>query len=229
MDPFRSRLSDVCVVAYLDDLLVVSDYVASHVQDQRKVFDGLRVFGLKANRDKCMFARDRVTYLGHVISSQEIQTDSEKVTAIVNMRLPSNLKELRSFLQTCSWFRKFIPQFSKIARPLTCLTKKNGKWTWGEEQTQAFATLIDKLTSAYILRQPDLKVPFVMRIDASAYALGAVLIQGEEAKDERPIEYTSKLLTAAERNYTTAGCEALAVVWALDKFGSPLIINHCDG
>ncbi|CAK1598775.1 unnamed protein product [Parnassius mnemosyne] len=210
MDRFRSGLSDVCEVAYLDDLFVVSDDVVFHVRDLRKVFDRLRVLGLKANRDKCMFTRDRVTYLGHVISSQGIQTDPEKVAAIVNMRSPSNLKELRSFLQTCSWFRKFIPQFSEIARPLTCLTKKNGKWTWGEEQIQAFATLKDKLTSAPILRQPDFKVPFVIRTDASAYALGAVLMQGEEAKDERLIEYASRLLTATECNY--------AVVWALDKF-----------
>ncbi|CAK1586140.1 unnamed protein product [Parnassius mnemosyne] len=92
MDHFRTGLSDVCVVAYLDDLLVVSDDVASHVRDLRKVFDRLRMFDLKANRDKCIFARNRGRYLSHVISSQGIQTDPEKVAAIVNMRSPSNLK-----------------------------------------------------------------------------------------------------------------------------------------
>jgi hypothetical protein len=89
------------------------------------VFERLRLFNLTANREKCVFARDRVTYLGHVVSSRGIEADPTKVQAVLEMKPPTNLKELRTFLQACSWFRKFIPQFSDIARRLTDLTKKD--------------------------------------------------------------------------------------------------------
>lgn len=229
MDRFRSGLNDVCVVAYLDDLLVVSDSLSSHVEDLQKVFNRLRLFGLRANREKCMFARDQVTYLGHVVSAKGIQPDPDKVRAVQEMAPPSNLKQMRTFLQTCSWFRKFIPNFSEIARPLTELTKKNANWMWGEAQDRAFRSLKEKLISAPILRQPDFEAPFILRTDASAYALGAVLMQGKDIHDERPIVYASRLLCPAERNYNTTEREALAVVWALDKFrgyieGAPIRI-----
>lgn len=148
------------------------------------------------------------------------------------MTPPRNLKQLMTFIQTCSWFRRFIPKFSEIARPLTCLTKKNATWMWETEQQLAFETLKDALTSAPILRQADEKLPFIIRTDASDYALGAVLRQAE-GNNERPVEYKSCLLTAAERNYNTTERETLAVKWPVDKFrgyieGSDQIIVSSD-
>ncbi|KAJ0170024.1 hypothetical protein K1T71_014630 [Dendrolimus kikuchii] len=145
------------------------------------------------------------------------------------MKEPSTLKHLKTFLQTCSWFRKFIPNFSKVAEPLTRLTRKNQIWIWGAEQTQAFNELKRLLTSAPILVQPDFNQPFTLRTDASNYALGAVLLQGD-GNQERPIEYASRLLNAAERNYGTVEREALAVVWAVERFrpyidGHPVVIG----
>jgi hypothetical protein len=125
IDRMRSGLKDVCVLAYLDDLLVISADIEQHLKDLQQVFERLRLFNLTANREKCVFARDRVTYLGHVVSSRGIEADPTKVQAVLEMKPPTNLKELRTFLQACSWFRKFIPQFSDIARRLTDLTKKD--------------------------------------------------------------------------------------------------------
>ncbi|CAH2108922.1 unnamed protein product [Euphydryas editha] len=213
-----SRYQEMIVVAYLDDILVISDGFEAHLHDLKQVFDRLRQFNLKANRDKCVFAREKVTYLGHVITTQGIEPDPEKVQAIMDMKPPTNLKELRTFLQTCAWFRKFIPKFSEVARPLTDLMKKNRPWNWGKLENEAHETLKRKLSSAPILRQPDFAEPFILRTDASAYTIGAVLIQGQDSKSERPIEYSSRLLTSAEKNYSTTEREALAVVWALDKF-----------
>lgn len=176
------------------------------------------MFKLRANRDKCVFARERVKYLGHVISREGISPDNDKVRAVLEMREPSNLQQLRTFLQTCSWFRKFIPDFAKVSEPLTRLTRKSQTWIWGSEQAGAFESLKRLLTTAPILIQPDYSKPFILRTDASNFALGTCLLQGESPPAERPIEYASRLLTSAERNYSTTEREALAVVWAVEQF-----------
>ncbi|KAL0860421.1 hypothetical protein ABMA27_009813 [Loxostege sticticalis] len=147
---------------------------------------------------------------------------------ICNLPVPSNVKHLQTFLQTCSWYRRFIDNFSRIAEPLTRLTKKKAVWAWTEEQDTAYNKLKRLLTTAPVLKQADFTKPFILKTDASNYALGAVLVQGE-GENEHPVEYASRLLTSAERNYSTTEKEALAVVWAINKFagyidGSPIIV-----
>ncbi|GFX94771.1 retrovirus-related Pol polyprotein from transposon 297 [Trichonephila clavipes] len=143
--------------------------------------------------------------------------DPEKTSAILGIPPPKNVKQLQSFLQTCSWYRKFIANFSEIARPLSNLTKKKAFWEWSEEEEKAFQTLKQCLVSPPILKQADFSKPFLIRTDASNYALAAVLLQGED-KEEHPVEFASRLLNPAESNYSTTEQEALAVVWALNKF-----------
>lgn len=127
------------------------------------------------------------------------------------------MKQLVSFLQTCSWYRRFVPGFSSIIQPLSHLTKKNIPWVWSDEHKESFQKLKTLLTTAPVLAQMDESKPFIIKTDASAFALGAVLVQGTR-DEEHPIEYASRLLTPAERNYSTIEREALAVVWALEKF-----------
>ncbi|GFW56357.1 retrovirus-related Pol polyprotein from transposon 412 [Trichonephila clavipes] len=158
-----------------------------------------------------------VKYLGFWITQKGIEVDPEKVASILDIPPPKNVKELQSFLQTCSWFRRYIQDFAKISRPLSYLTKKKVKWQWGFDQQNTFQTLKNSLTTPPVLKQADVTKPYIIRTDASNYALGAVLLQGE-GSDEHPIEYASRLLTPAERNYSTTEREALAVVWALKKF-----------
>ncbi|GFW98443.1 transposon Tf2-8 polyprotein [Trichonephila clavipes] len=123
----------------------------------------------------------------------------DKTAAIQNIPSPRNLKQLQLFLQTCSWYRKFIPNFSDIARPLSNLSKKSTAWKWSEIEQQAFQTLKQCLITPPILRQVDPKKPFIIRTDASSYALGAVLLQGESPTDEQPVEYVSRLLSSAKK------------------------------
>ncbi|XP_063390383.1 uncharacterized protein LOC134676003 [Cydia fagiglandana] len=226
MDKFKSgaSLQNTTVLAYLDDLLVISDSFEKHLQDLQLVFDRLRQFGLRANREKCVFACKEVKYLGHLITPDGIKPDNGKIEAILAMKEPTNLKHLRTFLQTCAWFRKFVPNFSAVAQPLTKLTKKNEPWKWQDEQQQAFTELKTRLTSAPILVQADYSKQFILRTDSSNYALGACLMQGE-GHDERPIEYASRLLTPAERRYSTTERECLAVIWAVEKY-RPYIDGH---
>ena len=110
------------------------------------------------------------------MSPEGISVAEDKVTALLERAAPINLKQLQTFLQTCSWFRKFIPHFAEVARPLTQLTKKDAIWEWGSSQEAAYNSLKEKLTSAPILRQADPNQPFVLRTDASAYAVGAALL-----------------------------------------------------
>lgn len=217
MDRFRIQLSHIKLLVYLDDLIVMSTIYEQHLKDLQDVFDKLREFNLTAKKEKCHFCCSKVKYLGHLITPKGLEVDPEKVDCILKMTPPRNLKHLMSYVQLCSWYRRFIPNFAKIVEPLTRLTKKNATWRWEEEQTQAFEQLRKLMSSPPILAQADEMKPFIIKTDASSYAIGAVLVQGEGAK-EHPVEFASRLLTQAERNYSTTEREALAVVWAVEKF-----------
>lgn len=218
MDRFRAPLGDRLIFAYLDDILVLSKTFVEHLEDLKLIFDRLRKCNLRARREKCTFVRNSVKYLGHIITPDGIKADSSKISAIKDMKPPRCKKHVQSFVQTCSWYRKFVPNFSNIARPLTDLLKKNREFQFGEKEMQAFELLKEALVSAPILIQANPEKPYVLRTDASDYALGAVLLQGEGV-DERPIEFASRLLSSAERNYSCIEREALAVVWSTtEKF-----------
>lgn len=217
IDHFRRGISEVLVLAYLDDRIVLSSSFEDHLKDSAQVFLRLQQFKLQVNREKCYFASEKVRYLGHIITPEEITVGPEKTTAIGNRSAPQNQKEVISFLQTCSWYRRFIGNYADLARPLSDLTKKKSAFAWGKQQQQAFETLKRCLMSAPVLQQNDPGKPYVIRTDASQYALGAVLAQGE-GPEEHPLEYASRLLTKAEKNYSTTEREALAVYWSLNKF-----------
>ncbi|GFV41377.1 retrovirus-related Pol polyprotein from transposon 17.6 [Trichonephila clavipes] len=164
---------------------------------------------------KCHFACDRVKYLGFWVTDG-IEAGEEKISAIQKIPVPTNVKEVQSLLQTCSWFRRYVPNFADIARPLSSLTKKKVQWHCGPEQQGSFETLKLCLMTS-ILKQAEGSKPLTILTDASNYALGAVLLQGS-GPDEHVIEYASRLMIPAEQNYFTTEREALAVVWALEKF-----------
>ena len=173
IDRFKAGLPDVTLLGYLDDLIVISKDFEKHLKDLRQVLERLRLYQLCFRRPKCTFCCQRTQYLGHYMSPEGISVAEDKVTALLERAAPRNLKQLQTFLQTCSWFRKFIPHFAEVARPLTQLTKKDAIWEWGSSQEAAYNSLKEKLTSAPILRQADLSQPFVLRTNASAYALVA--------------------------------------------------------
>ncbi|GBO32369.1 Retrovirus-related Pol polyprotein from transposon 17.6 [Araneus ventricosus] len=200
-----------------DDIIILSETFDQHINDLQIVFERFSLFKLHANREKCHFACDRVKYLSHWITTNGTDVDQGKVAAIQKIPVPTNVTEVQSFLETWSWFRRYVPNFANIARPLSNLTKKHLKWIWGPEQQEAFENLRKRLITPPVLKQSDGSKPFSIRTDASSYALGAVLTRGE-GPEEHVIDYSSRLLIPAERNYCTTEREALAVVWALEKF-----------
>jgi hypothetical protein len=152
IDRFKTGLPDVILLAYLDDLIVFSPNPSKHLEDLRSVLAQMRKFQLRMNRAKCAFGCTEVKSLGHRITPNGIAVNPDKVLAVTQMPAPRNPKELQSFLQTCSWFRRFLERFATTSRPLSTLLKKDQSWTWGPAQQEAFQTLKKQLTSTLVLR-----------------------------------------------------------------------------
>nr|GEV50056.1 reverse transcriptase domain-containing protein [Tanacetum cinerariifolium] len=162
--------------------------------------------------------------IGHKISKQRIKVNKAKVDVITKLPHPTTVKGIRSFLGHADFYRRFIKDFSKIAKPMTRLFEKDTPFHFSKECVEAFQTLKIKLTEAPILIAPDWDMPFELMCDASDFAIGAALGQRQD-KHFRPIHYASKTIPDAESNYTTTEKEILAVVYAIENFRSYLIIN----
>nr|GEX66998.1 reverse transcriptase domain-containing protein [Tanacetum cinerariifolium] len=162
--------------------------------------------------------------LCHNISKQGIEVDKAKVDVISKPPHPTTVKGIRSFLGNAGFYRRFIQDFSKIARPMTRLLEKDTPFNFSQECVEAFQTLKRKLMEAPILIAPDWDIPFELMCDACDFAIGAVLGQRHD-KHFRPIHYASKTMTEGESKYTTSKKEMLAVVYAFEKFRSYLILN----
>ncbi len=225
------------LLVYLDDILVYSSTFHEHLQRLDVVFSRLKETGLKVKLEKCHFLQGEVKFLGHQISAQGIGTDPEKVEAVKSWTTPGTVKELRSFLGFCSYYRKFIEGFSKIAGPLhdlvTLCLRRQGMVRkseffsmWSAECQTAFELLKEKLTSAPILGYADFSLPFIVETDASSEGLGAVLYQ-QQGDCKRVIAYASRRLRNAEkndRNYSSMKLELLALKWAVsEKFRGYLL------
>ncbi|GFV75112.1 retrovirus-related Pol polyprotein from transposon 17.6 [Trichonephila clavipes] len=188
-----------------------------HLQNIRKVLSKLSDANLKLNPSKCKFFQKEVNYLGHIISAEGVRTDPEKVSAVKNWKRPENLRELRSFLGLCTYYRKFVKGFSNIARPLHKLTESKQKFQWTKECEDSFLQLKEALTSSPILIYPQPDKPFILDTDASNESVGAVLSQEIDGQ-ERVIAYWSKCLSKPERNYCVTRKELMAIVKAIEHF-----------
>ncbi|CAN2390090.1 Retroviral aspartyl protease, partial [Pristimantis euphronides] len=170
------------VVVYLDDILVFSPDWESHIKHLRSVLQTLRKHSLLAKREKCEFGVQSVVFLGHVLTPDSISMDPAKVKAVLEWVQPSSLKALQRFLGFANYYRKFIKNFSVIAKPLTDLTVKGSNVeVWDDKAIEAFKTLKKAFTTAPVLTKADQSRPFVVEVDASEVGVGAVLSQGSLA------------------------------------------------
>ena len=213
------------VVVYIDDVLVISRTLDDHLEHLRCVIQRIHDAGLKLKPSKCRFIRDEVEYLGHLITPQGLKTNSRLTAAITEFPRPRNLPEVRRFLGLSSYYRRFVPNFSKIASPLQALTRKGAEFIWTSEREASFQTLKEKLVSAPVLAYPSFEKTFVLETDASVVGIGAVLSQQQEDGLLHPIAYASRSLTSSERNYAITELETLAVVWAITHF-IPYLYGH---
>ena len=158
---------DMFVVVFIDDILIYFKSAQEHEQHLRVVLEKLRTNKLYAKFSKCEFWLEKVTVLGHILTADGVTVDPEKVKVVSNWRQPTNVSEIRSFLGLAGYYRRFIEGFSKIARPMTELLKKEKKFIWTETYERSFQELERRLTTAPVLTLPDIHQDFVIYCDAS--------------------------------------------------------------
>ncbi|GJX09321.1 reverse transcriptase domain-containing protein [Tanacetum coccineum] len=209
---------------FMDDFSVFRDSFDSCLSNLEKMLKRCEDTNLVLNWEKCHFMCKEGIVLGHKISKAGIEVDRAKVDVIAKLPHPTTVKGVRSFLGHAGFYRRFIQDFSKIARPMTHLLEKETPFVFSKDCIDAFQTLKNKLTKAPILLVPDWNLPFELMCDASDFAIGAVLGQ-QKMKHFQPIHYANKTMTEAQIHYTTTEKEMLAVVYAFEKFRPYLVLS----
>src|SRR5437763_1473763 len=217
---------------YLDNIIIHSKTFEQHLKDIEEVFGKLREAKLMSKESKCEFCASEIKFLGHIVGKDGRKVDPDKIEKVKEYSRPENISQLRGFLGLASYYRKFIKDFSKKAKPLSkllegtkrgtkkskCLKEKIRGLTDNQFTEESFKLMKKILTETPVLIHPDFKKDFILSTDASGYALGAVLEQ--EGNDEKlhPIGYASKTLSQAEQKYSTTELECYAVIWGVEKF-----------
>jgi len=209
-------LSKICLV-YLDDIIIFGKNFNEMLNNLKMVFLRIRSVNLRINPEKCVLFEKHVKYLGHIVSSEGVTTDPEKIAAVREWPIPHTKKQLRSFLGFSSYYRKFIKGFSSLAKPLYTLTENKNKFIWEDKCQDAFDELKRVLSSSPVLSFPREEGEFILDTDASNIGIGAVLSQKQEGK-EKVIAYYSRVLNKPERNYCVTRRELLAIVNSLKFF-----------
>lgn len=214
------------LLVYLDDIIVFSSDFDTHCERLEVVFNRLRQHGLKLKPSKCHILRPKVKYLGHIISARGIQVDQEKVRALETWAAPKSVREVRQVLGFMSYYRRFVPKFAHLARPLHALVGKGGgagpaePFRWSDACQHAFDELKCSLMNPPVLAYPDLPgLSFILTTDGSLQGLGAVLSQ-KQGGVEHVIAFASRGLRGAEKNdknYSAFKLELLTLKWAMTE------------
>jgi hypothetical protein len=205
-------------LSYLDDIILFTADWPSHLDAIHSVLSRLQNANLVISPPKCFFGFSELKFLGHIISASGIRPNPEKIKAVRDMPVPADKKKLRAFLGLTSFFRRFVKNYSTIAKPLYELTKDDVPFVWNSDtHSPAFNDLKTKLITAPILAFPDFSKPFSISTDASFAGIGALLKQHQNGK-EVVIAYCSRTLSECERKYPIVQLECLAVIYALAQF-----------
>ena len=206
------------VQAYLDNILVYSKTLKDHRSHIRQVLECLRKAGIQADVDKCKFYIQETKFLGLIISTKGIQIDPQKVSTILDWAQPTSLRHIRSFLGFCNFYRRFIRDFSKLAKPLTSLTKKDTPFDWLSACQSVFDSLKKMVTKAPILAHYKQGVKTIVETDSSDYVSSGVLSQLGDDGLLHPVAFFSKNLNPAKCNYEIYDKELLAIIRCFEQW-----------
>ncbi|CCO35818.1 hypothetical protein RSOLAG1IB_11044 [Rhizoctonia solani AG-1 IB] len=218
MNDLFQDLLDVYVIIYLDDILIFSKNEAKHEFHVHEVLQCLETAQLFCKGSKCEFHRTRVEYLGIIVSDQGFSLDKLKIQAVQDWPVPTTVKQVQSFLGFANFLRRFVANFSHMARPLHNLVKKETPWNWTEKEQAAFEGLKKAITEAPVLAHADPHKGYFLETDASGAALGSVLSQQQEDGRLHPIGFLSESFKGAEVNYDTHDKELLAIIHSLEHW-----------
>ena len=206
-------------VVYLDDILIFSKNKEEHMLRIENVLTRIKEAGLKVNPEKCLFMKEEIKFLGHIINSNGIQTDKDKLEAIEKFERPKCIKNLRSFLGICNYYRKFIKDYAKFSRRLEAMCGNNKeKLIWSDECEEAFKKLKESLSVTPVLIYPDFSKEFILDTDASFDTIGAVLSQKDDKGNERVVAYGSHTMNKHEIGYCITRKELLAIYFFTQHF-----------
>ena len=217
MNDIFSDLLDKCVVVYLNNILIYSKDESLHTQHIKEVLQCLCKFSLYAKAEKCEFHTDTTEYLGYVLAPSGLTMAPEKIQAIQDWPEPQKVKDIQSFLGFANFYRCFIPEYSKITVPLTCLTRKDAPWNFDAKCRDAFNALKSAFTTAPILAHYTPDAQLVVETDASDYAVAAILSQWQNG-ELHPLAFFSRTMTATELNYDVHDKELLAIFSAFSTW-----------
>jgi transposase InsO family protein len=221
-DTLMGYLDEFCS-AYIDDILIYSNNLAEHRIHVGRVLERLRGAGLQADVDKCEFHVTTTKFLGFIIGVDGITVDPEKVAAVATWKEPTTVKGVQSFLGFCNFYRRFVREYSRIAKPLNNLTCKDNSFRWTEECQLAFDTLKARLLSAPIMAHFDPRRPTQLETDSSDGVVAGVLTQQQDDGEWHPVGYFSETMHGAEHNYPIHDKELLAVIRSLRFWRAELV------
>lgn len=202
---------------YMDDIIVFSTSLQEHIEHISKIFQVLNDTNLKVNLDKTEFLRKEIAFLGHVVTTEGVKPNPDKIRAVKEFPIPTTKKQIKSFLGLLGYYRKFIRDFAKLTKPLTQCLRKDADLELTPKYIECFETCKNILCNDPVLQYPDFSKNFNLTTDASNIALGAVLSQGKLGSD-KPVCYASRTLSKSEQSYSTIEKELLAIVWATKYF-----------
>jgi hypothetical protein len=212
---FKELIDSGHVVVYMDDILIFTDTLEELRLLTHQVLQVIEKYDLFLKPEKCFFAQTTIEYLGLVITDGRVSMDPAKVTGITLWPQPRTLKQLQAFLGFCNFYRRFILSYSQVARPLFNLTKKDVPFLWTPEADATFQSLKTAFISAPVLALPDHSKPFRLVVDASDYAISAILEQPDELNRWHPLTYLSKSLDPTQRNWVIHDKELWSIIWPL--------------
>ena len=194
-------------MTYLDDIIIFSQDESQHLEHLEIVFSRIREAGLKMKRSKCDFFKSETHYLGHLISPEGISPLPNKLDSIKHMPVPNSAKEIKQFLGLTGYYRKFVPRFADISRPLTTLTKKDAKFEWTSACQKSFELLKEALCGEPVLKYADTSKPYTLYTDVSKYGWAGVLTQphimtidGKSTTTDHPVAFVSGLFRGSQLN-----------------------------
>ena len=215
------------VLCLVDDVLVFGSDQQEHDRRLRGLLERVNKARVTLNAEKCAFSRKEIKFLGHVVNHRGVHPDPDKTTAIQMMPKPKDVSELRRVLGMINQFNKFSPRFADLTQPLRELLSARNVWQWSPKHDLAFAALKQEITKLSTLALYNPQVATKISTDASSYGLGAVLLQ-EEQGSWKPVAFASKALTETEQRYAQIEKEALAIVWACNKFSTFILGLHFE-
>ena len=217
-DLLRDLVMEEKVAVFIDDVMVAMETEEGHNEIVEEVLRRLEENDLFVKLEKCVWKVREVGFLEVIIGEDKVRMEKEKVQGVIKWPVPKSVKDVQKFLGLANYYRQFVKDFAKIAKPLHEMTRKENKWSWRERQQKAFEELKERFTTELVLVTPDLDKEMRVEADASDFATGRVLSMKYEDEKWRPVAYIFKSLNEAEKNYEIHDKEMLAIIWCLEAW-----------